>query len=51
MFSEDSPDYEQRIRVDYIVTTWILNYISKDVVESFLYIMSDRDLCQETSIV
>ncbi|KAL0401658.1 UNVERIFIED_CONTAM: hypothetical protein Slati_4195700 [Sesamum latifolium] len=34
---ERDNSYEQWIRADYMVTSWIVNSISKDIVESFLY--------------
>ncbi|KAL0448234.1 UNVERIFIED_CONTAM: hypothetical protein Slati_1379800 [Sesamum latifolium] len=34
---ESDKNYEQWIRADYMVTSWILNSISKDIVENFLY--------------
>ncbi|KAL0297668.1 UNVERIFIED_CONTAM: hypothetical protein Sradi_6818900 [Sesamum radiatum] len=36
------PHFEQWIRVDSMVTTWILNSISKDIVEAFMYTKSSR---------
>ncbi|KAL0417015.1 UNVERIFIED_CONTAM: hypothetical protein Slati_3533400 [Sesamum latifolium] len=42
--AEDSEDYEQWVRNDCMVTSWILNSISKEIVESFLYINSAREL-------
>ena len=33
--NEDSLDFEQWNRVDYMVTSWILNSISKEIVEAF----------------
>ncbi|KAJ8756043.1 hypothetical protein K2173_024590 [Erythroxylum novogranatense] len=44
---EDSPDYDRWCRVDFMVTSWILNAISKDIVESFLYAVSARDLWKD----
>ncbi|KAL0313534.1 UNVERIFIED_CONTAM: hypothetical protein Sradi_5752700 [Sesamum radiatum] len=38
------PHFEQWIRVDRMVTTWILNSISKDIVEAFMYTKSSRNL-------
>ncbi|KAL0366821.1 UNVERIFIED_CONTAM: Retrovirus-related Pol polyprotein from transposon RE1 [Sesamum radiatum] len=37
------PHFEQWIRVDSMVTTWILNSISKDIVEAFMYTKSSRN--------
>ncbi|KAL0399261.1 UNVERIFIED_CONTAM: Retrovirus-related Pol polyprotein from transposon RE1 [Sesamum radiatum] len=36
--------FEKWIRVDSMVTTWILNSISKDIVEGFMYTKSSRTL-------
>ncbi|KAL0462716.1 UNVERIFIED_CONTAM: hypothetical protein Slati_0159200 [Sesamum latifolium] len=41
---EDLDQYEQWVRNDCMVTSWILNSISKEIVESFLYINSAREL-------
>ncbi|KAL0345251.1 UNVERIFIED_CONTAM: hypothetical protein Sradi_4356400 [Sesamum radiatum] len=38
------PFFEQWIRVDSMVTTWILNCISKEIVSSFMYAKSARTL-------
>ena len=43
--SVNDPHSEQWIRVDSMVTTWILNSISKDIVEAFMYTKSSRNLC------
>ncbi|XP_010260173.1 PREDICTED: uncharacterized protein LOC104599359 [Nelumbo nucifera] len=43
----DSPTFEQWTRVDCMVTSWILNSISKDIVDAFLYSTSARDLWLE----
>ncbi|KAL0284106.1 UNVERIFIED_CONTAM: hypothetical protein Sangu_2845500 [Sesamum angustifolium] len=40
----DDPPFEQWIRVDDMVTTWILNSISKEIVEAFMYTKSARNL-------
>ncbi|KAL0401196.1 UNVERIFIED_CONTAM: hypothetical protein Slati_4149500 [Sesamum latifolium] len=40
----NDPNFEQWIRVDSMVTTWILNSISKDIVEAFMYAKSSRTL-------
>ncbi|KAL0288879.1 UNVERIFIED_CONTAM: Retrovirus-related Pol polyprotein from transposon TNT 1-94 [Sesamum calycinum] len=45
--SEDSKEFEQWNRANYMVTSWLLNSISKDIVESFLYVNSARELWQE----
>lgn len=44
---EDSQDYEQWIRVNGMVTSWILNSISKDIIEAFIYTTFTWDLWQE----
>ncbi|KAL0433233.1 UNVERIFIED_CONTAM: Retrovirus-related Pol polyprotein from transposon RE1 [Sesamum latifolium] len=41
---ETDQTYEQWIRADYMVTSWILNSISKEIVESFLYTTTAREL-------
>ncbi|KAL2226638.1 UNVERIFIED_CONTAM: Retrovirus-related Pol polyprotein from transposon RE1 [Sesamum indicum] len=38
------PHFEQWIRVDSMVTTWILNSISREIVEAFMYTKSSRSL-------
>ncbi|KAL0404575.1 UNVERIFIED_CONTAM: hypothetical protein Sradi_2098300 [Sesamum radiatum] len=38
------PSFEHWIRVDSMVTTWILNSISKDIVEGFMYTKYARRL-------
>lgn len=38
--TEDSPAYEQWFLVDYMVSSWILNSIPKDIIDAFLYITS-----------
>ncbi|KAL2237802.1 UNVERIFIED_CONTAM: hypothetical protein Sindi_0971900 [Sesamum indicum] len=43
----NDPHFEQWIRVNNMVTTWILNSISKDIVEVFMYTKSLRNLCQD----
>ncbi|KAL0288682.1 UNVERIFIED_CONTAM: hypothetical protein Sangu_2646800 [Sesamum angustifolium] len=42
--SANDPHFEQWIRVDNMVTTWILNFISKGIVEAFMYTKSSRNL-------
>ncbi|KAJ0043983.1 hypothetical protein Pint_17980 [Pistacia integerrima] len=37
MPSEESPNFEQWNRVDCMVTSWILNSVSKEIIEAFLY--------------
>ncbi|XP_010251928.1 PREDICTED: uncharacterized protein LOC104593656 [Nelumbo nucifera] len=41
---KDSPIYDQWNRVNCMVTSWILNSISKDLVEAFLYTSNAREL-------
>lgn len=41
---QDSVDYDKWIRADCMVTSWILNSISKDRVEALLYANSAREL-------
>ncbi|XP_021611659.1 uncharacterized protein LOC110614434 [Manihot esculenta] len=45
--SKDSEGYEQWKRCDFMVTSWILNSISKELVDGFIYTASARDLWQE----
>ncbi|KAL0342576.1 UNVERIFIED_CONTAM: Retrovirus-related Pol polyprotein from transposon RE2 [Sesamum calycinum] len=45
--SEDSEEFEQWNRADCIVTLWLLNSISKDIIESFLCVNLARELWQE----
>ncbi|KAL0440699.1 UNVERIFIED_CONTAM: Retrovirus-related Pol polyprotein from transposon RE2 [Sesamum radiatum] len=42
--SIDHPHFEQWIRVDNMITTWILNSISKDIVKAFMYVKTSRNL-------
>lgn len=44
---ESSPDYEQWNRADCMVTSWILNSISKEIVEASLYTNCASELWQE----
>ncbi|KAL2247797.1 UNVERIFIED_CONTAM: hypothetical protein Sindi_2632000 [Sesamum indicum] len=39
--------FEQRRRVDLMVTSWLWNSISKDIVEGFMYVSSLRELWLE----
>uniref|UniRef100_A0A2C9WIM0 Retrotransposon Copia-like N-terminal domain-containing protein n=1 Tax=Manihot esculenta TaxID=3983 RepID=A0A2C9WIM0_MANES len=41
---DGSEEYEKWRRCDYMVTSWILNSISKDLVGSFLYATTAREL-------
>ncbi|XP_021623920.1 uncharacterized protein LOC110623311 [Manihot esculenta] len=45
--SKDSEGYEQWKRCDFMVTSWILNSISKELVDGFIYTASARDLWLE----
>ncbi|KAL0356108.1 UNVERIFIED_CONTAM: hypothetical protein Sradi_4057700 [Sesamum radiatum] len=45
--SETVEEYEQGTRADCLVLSWLLNSISKDIVESFLYINTARELWLE----
>ncbi|KAL0347962.1 UNVERIFIED_CONTAM: hypothetical protein Sangu_1024000 [Sesamum angustifolium] len=40
-------DYDQWIRIDCMVSSWILNSISRDIVGAFMYTTSARALCLE----
>lgn len=42
-----SEDYDKWQRVDNMVTSWLLNSISKDIVDAFLYVCSARELWEE----
>ncbi|KAL0325488.1 UNVERIFIED_CONTAM: hypothetical protein Sradi_5118100 [Sesamum radiatum] len=44
---ENSDDFEKWMRVDCMVTSWLLNSISKDIVDAFLYTASAHDLWTE----
>ncbi|CAI9771212.1 unnamed protein product [Fraxinus pennsylvanica] len=37
ILEKTSPNYEKWQRVNYMITSWLLNFISKDIVEAFLY--------------
>ncbi|KAK9167857.1 hypothetical protein Scep_003048 [Stephania cephalantha] len=45
--ADEDPLLKRWIKVDYMVTSWILNSISKEIVEVFLYISSSYTLWQE----
>ncbi|KAJ0089079.1 hypothetical protein Patl1_33171 [Pistacia atlantica] len=47
MPDESSPTFDQWRRVDCMVTSWILNSISREIVEAFLYTTSAKDLWKE----
>lgn len=42
--NEDSKDFEQWQKADFMVQSWILNSISKDMVDNFLYVSTTKDL-------
>lgn len=44
---EKDSRYEQWIKADCMVRYWILNSISKDIVEAFLYVNTARELWEE----
>lgn len=44
---EHTEEYEQWVKVDCMVTSWLLNSISKQIVQAFLYITSARELWLE----
>ncbi|KAL0434902.1 UNVERIFIED_CONTAM: hypothetical protein Sradi_0198100 [Sesamum radiatum] len=41
---DDSPDLDEWIRKDYLVITWILNNVSKTIMDTFMYVTSARSL-------
>lgn len=41
---EESSEFEKWIKVDSMVTSWILNSISKEIMEAFLYTIYAKDL-------
>ncbi|KAL0446249.1 UNVERIFIED_CONTAM: hypothetical protein Slati_1752800 [Sesamum latifolium] len=45
--ADDSDELDEWIRTDYMVTTWILNMISKEIVDAFIYASSARSLWLE----
>ena len=47
MLDEDSLDFEQWNKVDCRVISWILNSISKEIIEDFLHTTSARELWKE----
>ncbi|KAG8654298.1 hypothetical protein MANES_05G119167v8 [Manihot esculenta] len=47
--SKDSEGYEQWKKCDFMVTSWILNSISKELVDGFTYTAFARDLWQKIS--
>ncbi|KAL2235960.1 UNVERIFIED_CONTAM: hypothetical protein Sindi_1328200 [Sesamum indicum] len=44
---KDTKEFKQWIKVDSMVTSWILNSISRNIVESFMYINTSRELWTE----
>lgn len=44
---EKDPKFEQWLRVDCVVRSWILNFIDKEIVEAFLYVNTARELWEE----
>ncbi|KAL0329198.1 UNVERIFIED_CONTAM: hypothetical protein Sradi_4906500, partial [Sesamum radiatum] len=45
--ADDSDELEEWIQIDYMVITWILNTMSKDIVDAFIYAISSRSLWLE----
>lgn len=45
--AENESKYEQRLKVDCMVRSWILNSIAKDIVEDFLYVNTAKELWDE----
>ncbi|KAL2247255.1 UNVERIFIED_CONTAM: hypothetical protein Sindi_2577800, partial [Sesamum indicum] len=45
--TDDANAMEQWQRNDCMVVSWILNFMSKDIVKAFLYVASARDLWRE----
>ncbi|KAL0399301.1 UNVERIFIED_CONTAM: Retrovirus-related Pol polyprotein from transposon RE2 [Sesamum radiatum] len=45
--NENTEEYKRWNRIDSMVTTWILNTISKELVEAFMYVSSARELWLE----
>ncbi|XP_031260066.1 uncharacterized protein LOC116118244 [Pistacia vera] len=50
MSGEESPNFEQWNRVDFMVTSWILNSISKEIVEAFPYTTSAREIEESCAV-
>ncbi|KAL0377947.1 UNVERIFIED_CONTAM: hypothetical protein Sradi_3100200 [Sesamum radiatum] len=42
--ADDSDELDEWIRIDYMVITWILNTVSKEIVDAFIYVSSARSL-------
>ncbi|KAL0430251.1 UNVERIFIED_CONTAM: Retrovirus-related Pol polyprotein from transposon RE1 [Sesamum radiatum] len=42
--ADDSEDLDEWIRIDYMVIPWILNTVSKDIVDAFIYVSTTRSL-------
>ncbi|KAJ8750937.1 hypothetical protein K2173_016118 [Erythroxylum novogranatense] len=45
--SSGSAEYDKWVRTDYMVRLWLLNSMSKDIVEAFIYTNSARELWSE----
>ncbi|KAL0445222.1 UNVERIFIED_CONTAM: hypothetical protein Slati_2244900 [Sesamum latifolium] len=45
--ADNSNELDEWIRIDYMVITWILNSVSKDIVDAFIYVPSARSLWLE----
>ncbi|KAL0355010.1 UNVERIFIED_CONTAM: Retrovirus-related Pol polyprotein from transposon RE1 [Sesamum radiatum] len=45
--ADDSDELDEWIRIDYMVITWILNSVSKNIVDAFMYSTSARSLWLE----
>ncbi|KAL0394984.1 UNVERIFIED_CONTAM: hypothetical protein Slati_4464600 [Sesamum latifolium] len=45
--ADDSDELDEWIRTDYMVITWILNTVSKEIVHAFIYVFSARNLWLE----
>ncbi|KAL0416852.1 UNVERIFIED_CONTAM: Retrovirus-related Pol polyprotein from transposon RE1 [Sesamum latifolium] len=45
--AETDDEFEQWTRADCMVTSWLLNSISKDLVESFLYTSTEKELWEQ----
>lgn len=41
---EDTDEFERWIKIDCMVQSWILNSISREIVDAFLYITSAQEL-------
>ncbi|KAL0393026.1 UNVERIFIED_CONTAM: hypothetical protein Sradi_2525400 [Sesamum radiatum] len=45
--ANDSEELDEWIRIDYMVITWILNTISKEIIDAFIYVSIARSLWLE----